>query len=149
MRFLLLLFLAFGAAYQATAQPADLLCTYDACALRYEPQFFGRDLVRGAEGIPVNAGLSEAVAMSPRAREFAREYERTRTPALLTTLGSLVLVSVAGITREADLFDFDDGAYFALTAGGVGLGIFGIHLTLRSERARSRAVWWYNQSLPR
>jgi hypothetical protein len=149
MRFLLLLCLVLGAAYQASSQPADSLCTYDACALRYEPQFFGRGLVRGTEGIPVNAGLSGAVATSPRALEYARVYERTRTPAILTLLGSSLLLAVATPPPGDEFIPLSDGARLGLLAGGIGLGVVSIHFTLRGERARSRAVWWYNQSLPR
>jgi hypothetical protein len=149
MRSVLLLLLVLVTVLPASAQLADSLCTYDACALRYEPRLFGRDLVRGAGGVPVDARLSDAVAMSPRALEFAREYERTRTPALLTLLGSSLLLAFATPPPGDELIPLSDGARLGLLAGGTGLGIVGLRLSLRSQRARSRAIWHYNRSLAR
>jgi hypothetical protein len=149
MRFLLFVLLALGTALPAAAQLADSLCTYDACALRYEPQFFGVDLVRGTEGIPVDSGLSSAVSGSPQALEYARTYERTRTPALLALFAGTALLAVATPPPGDELIPLSDGVRFGLALGGVGLGAFGLHLTYRSSRAQSRAVWFYNQSLVR
>lgn len=149
MRFLLVVLLSLATALPATAQLADSLCTYDACALRYEPQFFGAGLVRGTEGVPVDSDLSTAVATSPLALDYARTYERTRTPAFLATLGSVILVAVAATPSDEGLIDFPDGVRLGMTAAGLGLGIVGIRLSFRSQRARSRAVWYYNQSLVR
>ena len=149
MRFLLFVLLLSCAALPATAQHADSLCAYEACALRYEPSLFGVRLVRGTEGAPAASGLSAAVATSPRALEYARTYERTRTPAFLATLGSALLLAVAAPPSEDGLIQLGDGARLGLIAGSLGLGVVGIHLTTRSQRARSRAVWHYNHSLPR
>ena len=148
MRFLLVVLLALGIAIPTEAQLADSLCTYDTCALRYEPQFFGAGLVRGIEGVPVDSGLSSAVAASPRALDYARTYERTRTPAFLAILGSAILAGVAATPPENGI-DLPDGVRLGMTAGAIGLSIVGIRLTNRSQRARSRAVWHYNQSLAR
>jgi len=148
MRLLLVVLLALATALPAAAQLADSLCTYDTCALRYEPQFFGVGLVRGIDGIPVDLGLSEAVAASPRALDYARTYERTRTPAFLTILGSAILAGVAATPPENGI-DLPDGVRLGMTAGAIGLSIVGIRLTNRSQRARSRAIWYYNQSLVR
>ena len=149
MRFLLIVLLALATALPAAAQLADSLCTYDTCALRYEPQFFGVGLVRGIDGIRVDSGLSKAVSASPRALDYAQTYERTRTPALLTLLGAVILVSVAGSPSEDGPIDLPDGVRLGMTAGAIGLGVVGVSLSFRSQRAQSRAIWYYNQSLVR
>lgn len=149
MRSVLLLLLALATALPASAQLTDSLCSYDTCALRYELGFLGTKLVRGTEGIPVNSGLREAVAASPRALEYARSHEQTRTPAFLTTLGAAVLAGIAATPPKDGLIDFPDGVRLGMTAAGLGLAIVGIRLSGQSQRARSRAIWWYNQSLVR
>ncbi len=138
------------------APAADSLCTYDACALRIEPAFLGGlRIVRGAEGERVGrlglfgSDLSEAVASSERAREYALEYERSRTAATLVTLGGVALYALAVIGAESGPPSDSNALWIGALAGGVGLTFYGTHLNLGSERARSRAVWWYNRDLPR
>lgn len=154
LRILLLVF-ALVVVSPAFAQegPADSLCTYDTCALRVESGFLGTRLVRGAEGAPVSglglfgSNLSEVVGSSGRALEHARVYDRTRTPAALTALGAGLLLGFGLATAQDD--QVSDGVSLGLTLGGIGLTVVSIRLGSQSQRAFSRALWWYNRGLPR
>lgn len=151
----LLLVSALTAASPAFAQgePADSLCTYDTCALRVESGLFSTRLVRGVEGVPVSglglfrSSLSEVVGGSERALEHARVYDRTRTPAALTALGAGLLLGLGLATAQDD--QVSDGVSLGMTLGGLGLTVVSIQLGTRSQRAFSRALWWYNRDLPR
>ncbi len=133
--------------------PADSLCTYDTCALRVESAFLGTRLVRGIEGVPVagvglfGSNLSEVVGSSERALEHARIYDRTRTPAVLTALGAGLLLGFGAATAQDD--QVSDGVSLGMTLGGLGLTVVSIRLGSQSQRAFSRALWWYNRDLPR
>lgn len=149
-----LAFLAAVFAVPAAAQPvaAPGACTYDTCALRVEPGFFGRQIVRGADGEPagrlglLGSDLGDAVRSSERALEQARIYEGTRLPAVLAALGTGALILAASVARVGG--DNEELATGALV-GAAGLSALGVNLQLRSERALSRAVWEYNRDLPR
>lgn len=154
LRVLLLVF-ALTAASPAFAQdePADSLCTYDTCALRVESGFLSTRIVRGVEGVPVSGlglfgtSLSEVVGSSERALEHARIYDRTRTPAALTALGAGLLLGFGAAMAQDE--QVSDGVGLGMTIGGLGLAVVSIQLGNRSQRAFSRALWWYNRDLPR
>ena len=140
----------------ASAQPvAPEMCTYDLCALRVEPAFSGPRLVAGAGGTPAGqlgpfgSALSRAVASNERALEQARIYEQTRVPAFLAALGASLLVVAATAAAPDPLGDDSAALQTGALVGGVALGVVGVRLGLRSQRAASRAVWEYNRDLPR
>lgn len=154
LRVLLLVF-ALTVVSPAFAQQVttDSLCTYDTCALRVESGFFSTQIVCGAEGTPVSrfglfgSDLSEVVGSSERALEYARIYDRTRTPAALTALGAGLLLGFGAAAAQDN--QVSDGVGLGMTIGGLGLAVVSFQLGTRSQRAFSRALWWYNRDLPR
>ena len=151
------------AAAQTPGTPADAApdvpagatadeCTYDLCALRIEPALFGPRIVAGADGAPVGrlglfgGDLSAAVSSNEVALEQARIYEDARLPSVLAAVGASLLLSVSGASGVAG---GDTSVRTGAYVGAVALGVVGIQLGLRSQRAASRAVWEYNRDLPR
>ena len=145
-----------GAAAQTV--PTAAACTYQACALREEREFWGRRLVRGATGEKVGNRLNIALGRgaevllespSDSARAYGRAFVSNGRRS-----GWLGLVAVAGYvvvaTRTNYFHDWNklgnEGA-----AGAIGGGIFliasGVYET-RASRDLTRGVWWYNSALP-
>lgn len=147
------LLVAASARAQDPGAVADSACTYERCALRLEPGVLAPRLVRG----PIDAAevvghvgvfgsdLSEAVAPSPEALVYAREYERYRTRSLAASLAFTAAYVV--------LFMPDDRVSDTVRAGagvvGIGASIYGIVLVPKAGRSLARAVWEYNRSLVR
>ena len=152
---LLVLSLAFLSA-SAAAQDAPVAdatsetCTYEICALRVEPGFFGVRIVQGRDGLTVSKSgflgpnIAEVVASSPEALVHAERAERARTGSFFAILGATVLLSIA-VTPE----DISDEARVGTLLGGLGLSVYGSALTLTSGREMSRAIWEYNAQIPR
>jgi hypothetical protein len=132
------------------AQVPEPACTYRECALRIEPRWLGTAVVQGAEGqIVARVGmagtrpaLGTLVVRSDSAVVHARRFERLAPRAAAATLaGSLLFVVPA-------LADQDDPAVvLGASVGGAALTLYGTVALLRAQRALSRSIWWYNESL--
>jgi hypothetical protein len=141
------------ASAQAGAARAPVGCTYETCALRIEPSYFGAPkLLRGRAGEQVGAlgmfggGVDTLLAGPDSAAAYARRYvSNVRTASTFGLLGTLAFVVAA--VRSDGFRDTDDtDAAIALT--GAGLAIVSIPFTVRAARSLSRAVWYYNSALP-
>jgi len=142
---------------EATAQtpaggPPQNTCTYAACALRLEPRFFApQRLVRGATGETVRLGAWGQDAMplfgqSDSAATYGARYVRAfRQTAVMS--GLAVIVSTVAVVRSQR--GRDDTANAILVATGAGFVLVSIPLQIRSDKHLSRAIWWYNSTLPR
>lgn len=136
-----------GSVRAQEAAPTD--CTYQTCALRFEPGLFGPRLVRGVEGVPVGRpglfgpDLTRAVGTSPEALSYARAYERARTPAIVTATAAGLLFGGMLTGR------FSDEVQAGAAVGGLTLLVVRYPFSIRAQRALSRAVWTYNGSLDR
>jgi hypothetical protein len=127
----------------ASMQPP---CNYTDCALRIEPSFGGPRLVRGTAGNtaarlgPLRpAELAELFAGSDSASAYGRRYVRAERVNRLLTLSGAVLGAV-GLAQTSRMN--------GLTITGVALFTGGIPYQAAAQRNLSRAVWWYNASLP-
>ena len=150
--FLALAFLSAAAAAQdapvADASSED--CTYEICALRVEPGFFGVHIVQGRDGLRVSTSgflgpnIADVVASSPEALAHAERAESARTGSVFAALGASVLLAVAATPEE-----ISDGVRLGTLIGGFGLAFYGTSLTLKSQREMSRAIWEYNAQIPR
>jgi len=142
---------------EATAQtPADdapqHTCTYATCALRIEPRFFApQRLVRGTTGETVRLGAWGQDAMplfgqSDSAATYGARYVRAfRQNAVVS--GLAVIITTTAVLRSQR--GRDDTANAILVATGAGLVLVSIPLQIRTDRHLSRAIWWYNSTLPR
>ena len=138
----------------AAQSDSTTACTYTTCALRAEPGFFGNVLVRGADGETVahlgwRADLKLLTARTDSSGVYARRYRtdtRWSTAFGLLSIGALI---VAG--AQTDPYGSvwpSNGTLTALTVGLVSLSA-SVPFGIRAQRSLSRAVWWYNRSLPR
>lgn len=133
--------------------PDTTACTYNTCALRVEPSFWGAGIVRGVEGervarigfLGTRPRLSQVVAGSEPAVEQARIYERQVPRGTLLLLAGTALLLVPDLTESR----LSDEAQIVSTFGGVGLTLWGSATLADAQRALSRALWWYNGQLPR
>jgi hypothetical protein len=130
----------------------DAGCTYDTCSLRVRAATFTRPpiLVRGVEeeemapltpfGDPV-APYFQAV---DSAYAQALRYDRiSPTAGVLSIAGPALLILGPFLTnwRERPI------ASFSLLGGGLGMTLYGTHLTNVASDALNRAIWWYNREL--
>lgn len=152
MRRALVLVAALGIAPVASASPQDA-CTYDTCALRVS----GRKVLQGIDGERV-AGTS-FLGFAPRIELFAERsdsaggwYERFRSAT--NTSSSLFMIAAipATIISVAAIADPHGQPSEALAIGL--LATLTVSLTaglivgLPAPDHLSRAVWWYNRTLP-
>ena len=150
-----LLALAAPALYaQAPAAPAPAACTYNTCALRVEPVFLGVALVRGAAGDSTvrlggfGKGVDMLYGRSDSATAYARQFvSANKTSSVLSLIAVAALVTVQ--VRTDRFTSSADAADVAITIVGASAALASIPFVFRSQRALSRAVWWYNASLPR
>ena len=134
------------------SQVADSTCTYRLCSLRMEPRAFGVAVVRGPAGDPVarvgmwgtRPALSSIVQRSDSALFYARRYERFAPRVAITALASSGLLALAAVGR-----DHSEGASIGVGIAAIGLSFYGVSVTTSAQRALSRSVWWYNESLVR
>jgi hypothetical protein len=88
--------------------------------------------------------LRTLVQDSERALEHARVYERDApSAAWLGLAGGLLVVLPLAFQDE-----LGSGVAIGASVAGLGLSLYGTHLQIRSQRAFSRALWWYNRELP-
>jgi hypothetical protein len=143
--------LALPGVLQAQAQTGTS-CTYDECALRIRAATFTQPpmLVRGMAGeeitpvTPFGAPIAPHFATSDSAYAQALRYDRiSPTAGVLGMAGPAVLILGPMLTnwRERPI------ASFALLAGGLGMTMYGTHLSNVAMDALNRAVWWYNRSV--
>jgi hypothetical protein len=144
--------LAVGAQSSPARAPAG--CTYETCALRVEPRFWGPNrLLRGREGVEVGklgafgGGVDTLLAGPDTAAALARDYvkaaRRSNTLALLSGAAYVALLF------HSDNFDDVDNTDIALGITALGLSIAAIPFELRAKRSLARAVWFYNAALAR
>jgi hypothetical protein len=129
-------------------------CTYAMCALRAEPAFFGRKLREGAGGTTIRRGLSvwnprlpEIVATSDSAHTYARSFVSNGRKS--EVLGLLAAVGYAVWASGSRNFNEPTDAAVIGAISALGFGVAAIPFSIRRERSLSRAVWWYNSTLPR
>src|SRR4051812_21678540 len=138
---------------QVGATRAPIACTYETCALRVEPSYFGTaKLLRGRAGEEVGrlgmfgGGVDTLLAGPDSAAAYARRYvSNVRTASTFGLLGTIAFV-VASVQSDGFRDTDDTSAAIALT--GAGLAIVAIPFTVRATRSLSRAVWYYNSVLP-
>src|SRR5262245_9907583 len=141
---------------EATAQtssdaPTQRPCTYETCALRLDPGFFGTRLVRGMPGerVPLGAWSQHAVPLfsqSDSAASHAARYVRaTRQEAGLGLLATMFVTTA--FVRSRMGHNDDGNAILALT--GSGLILITLPVEIRAQKHLSRAIWWYNSTLRR
>jgi hypothetical protein len=130
-------------------------CTYQTCALRVEPGFFGPRLLRGGSGETVSklgmfgGGVAALLTGPDSAAAFGRRYVTATRRS--ETLGLIGAIAVAVAIIRTDNFrdeSIKNGDRNILLAGSVALAVsapFGV----QASRNLSRAVWWYNAALPR
>ena len=132
----------------------DAPCTYDACALRIEPDATGLGIriARGAEGAPVGriaafrSDLSGLVEGSAPAVRLAERAERSRVRSFASVVGAGVLLSL--ITDGAPLDGSRDVRTGVAAASGGAL-LYALLEMTRASRLSSEAVWEYNRGLDR
>jgi hypothetical protein len=128
-------------------------CTYSACALRVERGFFRNSLLQGATG----KRIADVAFLAPQLDVFAERsdsaghyYQAFRTPHnqsfWLGTIGGLLLGS-AIVIEEVDRTQ--DELTWGIGIPGMALLITGLIRGLGSGNNLSKAVWWYNSTLPR
>jgi hypothetical protein len=128
-------------------------CTYMRCALRIEQSFWGRHLVRGTQGERVG-GIS-LFGSVPFLRERAdssgiyarRHADNVRWTAVLGVIGGVALATAVNLANAERPEDFDQRAWVVLGIGTAALW-GSVPFSLRAQRSLSRAVWWYNSTLP-
>lgn len=140
---------------QSSVARAPLGCTYETCALRVEPRFWGpHRLLRGREGVEVGklggfgGGVDTLLAGPDSAATYARRYvHAARTANGLSLLSAVAFVVVA---TRTDWFrdDASDGEV-AIGVAGTALALVSIPFRLRAEQSLSRSVWFYNAALAR
>jgi hypothetical protein len=145
--------LGFGAA-PLHAQVDTVGCTYMRCALRVEYSFRGAALVRGTQGERVG-GISIFGPGVPLLRNrsdssgiYARRYlHNARWNAALGVIGGVALGTAIMMLNKEGPNDFDDRIWVLYGVGAAGLW-GSLPFSLKAQRSLSRAVWWYNATLP-
>lgn len=153
--FALVALAALPCAARAQAARAAAGCTYETCALRVEPRFWGPPrLLRGRESVEVGklgafgGGVDSLLVGPDSAAASARRYVRAaRTSNTLALLGAAAYVALL-VHSDNTRKDFDN-TDIALGVSGLAFGIASIPFHLRAEHNLSRAVWLYNAALAR
>jgi hypothetical protein len=129
-------------------------CSYLDCALRVEPGMRGARLIRGADGRLVGrlglfhkSGIDSLLAMPDSTGLFARRYVAERHSGLILQVIGMALL--AGSAIRTTTRHHWDGWDFATQGVGYGFLIPASRRLTRADQNLSRAVWWYNSSLPR
>ena len=145
----------------AASQVGASRCTYATCALRLERTMFGGEQVRaGEDGVAVRMGFSggalyDLVAGVPEAQRYADLGEKQRfrgnvALTLGTVLISAVLTSALSSPALSGSGSGDNLAQLlVVSAAGTGAVLYGGSQAARATQSFSRAIWLYNQSLPR
>lgn len=140
---------------QSSAARAPVGCTYETCALRVEPRFWGPNrLLRGREGVEVGklggfgGGVDTLLAGPDSAATYARRYVTAARRS--NTLGLLGGVAFVALLFHSDNFRDDlDDTDVALGITALGFSIAAIPFQLHAKQSLSRSVWFYNAALAR
>jgi len=130
----------------------QISCTYATCALRIEPRFFApQHLVRGTTGKTVRLGAWGQRAMplfgqSDSAAAYGARYVRAFRQTGVVSGLAVIITTIAVVRSQRGR---DDTANAILAATGAGLVLISIPLQIRTDKHLSRAIWWYNSTLPR
>lgn len=131
-------------------------CTYDECALRLEPAWFGQALVRGQAGTRVGLvggfggpRLGHIVQARDSARLYIRAYDRDYTPGALTATIGAAAGTVAWLVAAANDGTHERRNWTIIALVATGVTWHGARRVERAHRALSRGIWWYNRDLPR
>lgn len=129
-------------------------CTYATCALRLEPGFFGRRLVRGASGESVSrlgafgGGIQPLLNGPDSAAAYGQRYVRaSHRSAALSLIGAVAYTVV--LVRTDNLRNRFSSADVVVGFTGAGFLIASAPFARQAQRSLSQAVWWYNAALPR
>ena len=133
-------------------------CTYDSCALRLQPGFWGTKIVRGTSGETAvriglfNSKLVTLVQSSDSAARYARQYsDQHATGVIIGIVGAAV--SIASLFLwDGPFSDPDSNNDSEVTAGMVIGGVIGLTgglIELNAQRSLHRSIWWYNRDLAR
>lgn len=131
-------------------------CTYDECALRLEPAWFGEALVRGQSGAKVGLvggfggpRLGHIAQQSDSARLYLRAYDRDYTPGALTATLGAGAATVAWLAAAANEGTHERRNWTIIALASTWVTWHGARRVERAHRALSRGIWWYNRDLPR
>ena len=140
---------------QSSTASAPVGCTYETCALRVEPRFWGpQRLLRGREGVEIGklggfgGGVDTLLAGPDSAAAYARRY--VNAARATNTLSLLSAVAFVVVATRTDWFrdDASDGEV-AIGITGVALALVAIPFRVRAEQSLSRSVWFYNAAFAR
>lgn len=137
---------------QASRAPAG--CTYETCALRVEPRFWGPPrLLRGRDGVEIGklgafgGGVDTLLVGPDSAASYARRYVKSaRTANTLALIGAAASVALLVHNNSFNEWDNTDTA---LGVTGLAFGIASLPFAHHAQRSLSRAVWFYNAALAR
>lgn len=128
-------------------------CSYLDCALRVEPGIRGSRLIRGAGGRVVGRlglfhgnAIDSLLAMPDSTGLLTRRYAAERHTGIILQVIGMALLGGSAI-RTATRHQWD-GWDFATMGVAYGFLIPASHHFTRADQNLSRAVWWYNSSLP-
>ncbi|MEO6331577.1 MAG: hypothetical protein ABIV11_04585 [Gemmatimonadaceae bacterium] len=145
-----------GLAICSTAVAGQVACTYDECALRLEPAWFGETIVRGQRGVKVGTvsafggpRLGHIIQLPDSARMYIEKYDRNYTPgALISTLGGIA-ATVSWFVAAANEGTGERRNWTIIALAATGVSWYGARRLEVAQRALSRGIWWYNRDLPR
>lgn len=145
-----------GVSAQSDGRVDPASCPYEACALRLSTRVFhGVGVQRGLNGRiePLGftgAGMVRAVAGVPAAVVEAEAGRHNHLRGGVTTLiGSLAAISLGLIAnREANSPSMRRNLWIGSSIGAA-VGFYGGTQIARGDERFSRAIWLYNQALPR
>ena len=138
------------------AQSALRNCSYETCALRIEPGFFGgRTLVAGLDGVRSNMGIlgGGLINVVDRVPSALKEAKLGRRNAIVSTIAGIaaslaITVALNGLNGSS-INTVGDGQVFGAialgTAGAITAGVQRVY----AERHFSRAIWLYNREAAR
>jgi hypothetical protein len=131
-------------------------CSYDECALRLEPAWFGEALVRGHGGAKVGLvggfggpRLGHLAQRSDSARLYLQAYDRDYTPGAVTATLGAAAATVAWLAAAENEGIHERRNWTIIALAGTLLTWHGARRVERAHRALSRGIWWYNRDLPR
>ena len=137
----------------ATATTAQDRCTYTSCALRLQSGFFKQSLVQGATG----ENLANVLFLAPALCIFAERsdsaafyygaFRRARNQSFWLSLSGGLLVVTAILIEEIDRAQSE--LTWSVGIPGLALLFTGVVRGVGSGNKLSKAVWWYNSTLPR
>lgn len=138
-------------------QGQALPCPYEQCALRIEYRMSGPRVVEGREAREVGRLTAFGGTVTPLAessdsaiRHLYRAFRQHRSRGATLNIASFVTTTVGvflisgGRRNESQQL-----AGLGVLLGGMGLSIGSAHHAVRAHNQLSRAIWLYNEHLPR